>query len=126
MRTASSTIVSSVKSYVGTATSNDSPVPMVHSALYGGLPPILPVLIPLPRFADNNFVLSPVWSSLVTTQQYLSSPDSRASTACVDLDAFSSECSRSSDCHSSVSPVRIDRVSVSSVDSDDNGQTDVP
>ena len=131
-RTVSSTIVSSVTSYVGTATSNDSAVPKPRSVLYGGLSPILPVSIPLPRFADKNFVPSPVRTSLVATQQYPSSPDSRASTACVDLDAFSSECSRSSVirqcrwsglCHSSVSPVGIERVSVSLVDSGDNGQT---
>ena len=117
-RTTSSTIILSVTSNVGTATSNDSPVPKPRSPLYGGLPPMLPVLIPLPRFADKKFVVSPVESSIVATQQYPSSPDSRASTACVDLDTFSSQCSRSSDCHSSVSPVGIDRVSVSSVDSD--------
>ena len=118
-------IVLSVMSYVGTATSNDFPVPKLCSSLYGGLPPILPVSIPLPRFADKNFVPSPVRSSLVATQQYPSSPDTRISTICVDLDAFSSKCSRSSDCHPSVSPVGIDRVSVSSVDSGDNGKTDV-
>ena len=115
-RTASSTIILSVTSY-------DSLLPC--SALYNGLPPILPVSIPLPRFADKNFMPSPVWSLLVATQQYPSSPDSHASTVCVDLDAFSSECSRSSDYHSCVSPVRIDRVRVSSADSGDNGQTDM-
>ena len=83
------------------------------------------MLIPLPRFADNNFVPSPVRSALVATQQYPSSPDSRVSTACVDLDSLNSECSRSSDCHSSVSPVGIDRVNVSSVDSGDNNQTEL-
>ena len=75
---------------------------------------------PLPRFVDKNVVSCPVRSSLVVTQQYPSSPDSRASTVCIDLDAFSSECSRSSDCHSSVLLVGIDWVSVSSVDSGDN------
>ena len=89
---------------------------------------MLPVSIPLPRFADKNFVPSLVRSSLVPT---LSSPDTRASTICVDLDVFSYECSRSSDCPESdrnlrsVSPVGIDRVSVSSGDSGDNGPTDV-
>ena len=83
-RTASSTIVSSVTSYVGTATSN---VSLRWAA------PILPVSIPLPRFADKNFMLSPVRSSLVATQQYPSSPDFRTSTICVELDVFSSESS---------------------------------
>ena len=87
-RTASSTIISSVTSYAGTATSDNSPVPKPYSVLYNGRPPILPVSILLPRFADKNFVPSPVQSLVVATQQYPSSPDSCASTACVDLDAF--------------------------------------
>ena len=62
MRTASSRIVSSVTFYVGTATSSDYPVPKPCSTLYSGLPPILPVSIPLPRFADKNFV--PIQSGL--------------------------------------------------------------
>ena len=68
---------------------------------------------------------SPVRSQ--PTQQY----PSCALTVCVDLDAFSSDCSHSSDCPESdrnlisVSPVGIDWVCVSSVDSGDNGQTDV-
>ena len=115
-RTASSTIILSVTFY-------DSPLPC--SALYNGLP-----LYCLCRFHCHaspikNFMPSPVRSSLVATQQYASSPDSRASMVCVDLDAFSSECSRSSDCHSCVWPVRIDRVRVSSADSGVNGQTDM-
>ena len=87
--------------------------------------------IPLPRFADQNFVPSPIQSSMVPTQQYPSSPDSHVSTVCVDLDAFSSECSRSSDCPESdrnlrlVSPGGIYRVSVNSGGSGDDGQTDV-
>ena len=76
--------------------------------------------IPLPRFANKDFVPSPVRSALVATQPYPSSPESHASTACVDLYAFASECSRSSDGHILVSPVGIDRVGVSSVDSGDN------
>ena len=89
-RTASSTIVSSVTSYVGTAMSSDYPVPKPRSTLYGGLPPVLPVSIPMPRFPDKNFVPSPIRSTLVPTQHYPSSLDSRALTVCVDLDAFSS------------------------------------
>ena len=52
--------------------------------LYSVRPPILLVSILLPRLADKDFVSSTLWSLLV------------ASTACVDLDAFSSECSKSS------------------------------
>ena len=51
-RTASSTIVSSVTSYVGTATSYDSPVPKPRSALYGGLP--------CPVFAGGDSAISVV------------------------------------------------------------------
>ena len=91
--TASSMIVSSVTSYAGTATSYDLPVPRPRSILYGGQPPILPMSIPLPRFANKDFVPSPVRSSLVATQPYPSSPESHASTACVDLYTFASELS---------------------------------
>ena len=110
-KTASSTIVSSVTSYVGTATSSDSPVPKPRSTLYSGLPPILPVSIPLPWFTDKNFVLFPIRSSMVPTQQCPSSPDSHASTVCVDLDAFSLKCSRSSDCPKSDRNLRAVSVS---------------
>ena len=48
-----------------------------------------------------------------------------ASMACVDLDVFPSEGSRSSDGDGSISPVEKDRVSVSSVNSGDNDQTDM-
>ena len=75
----------------------------------------MPVPIPPPRFADKDFVQETLQSVLVATQPYPSSPDSQASMACIDLDAFSSECSRSS-----VSPVETDRVSISLVDSGDN------
>ena len=53
-RTASSTIVLSATSYAGTTTSYDPPVLKLHSVLYSGRPPTLPVLILLPRFADKN------------------------------------------------------------------------
>ena len=84
-RTASSTIVSSASSYT-------PPVPKLRSVLYSECPPMLPISIPLPRFADKNFVPSHVRSSSVATQQYPSSPEFRASTVCVDLDVFGSEC----------------------------------
>ena len=116
--TVSSMIVLSVTSYAGTATSYDPPAPRPRSIHCGGQPPILPMTIPLPRFANKDFVPSPVRFALVATQPYPSSPKSHASTACV-------ECSRSSDGHISVSPVGIDRVSVSSVDSGDNEQTNM-
>ena len=111
--TASSTIVSLVTSYSGMATSYDLPVSRPLSILYGGQPPILPVSMPLLRFATKEFVPSPVRSALVATRPYPSSPESYASTTCVDLDA--SDCSGSSDGHISVSPVGSECVSVSSV-----------
>ena len=86
----SSTIVSSVTSYSRTAESHDLPVTRRRSILYSGRPTILPVSMPLPKFADRDFVPSPVRSALVATQPYPSSPESRAST-CVDLDAFASD-----------------------------------
>ena len=51
--------------------------------------------------------------------------ESRASTVCVDLDAFGSEFSRSSDYQASVAPVVVDREGVSSVDFGDDVQSDV-
>ena len=98
--TESSMMVSSVTSYAGTATSYDLPAP--HSILYGGQPPMLPMSIPLPRFANKDFVPSPVRSALVATRPYPSSSESHASTACVDLYAFASKSSRSSDGYISV------------------------
>ena len=121
--TASSTIVSSVTSYSGMATSYDLPVSRPLSILYGGQPPILPVSMPLLRFATKDFVQSPVRSALVATRPYPSSPESYASTTCVDLDA--SDCSGSSDGHISVSPVESDCVSVSSVNFGDNDHTNI-
>ena len=57
---------------------------------------------------------------MVATQRYPLSPESRASTVCVDLDAFPSEGSGSCDSFILVSPVEGDRVSISSVNSDDD------
>ena len=59
------------------------------------------------------------------TQPFPLSPESHASTVCVDLDAFPLEGSGSSDSFISVSPVEVDRVSISSVNSDDDDQTDM-
>ena len=64
-------------------------------------------------------------SVLVATQPYPSSPESRASTVCVDLDAFAFEGSGSSDRYVLVSPVEKDRVNVSLVNSGDDEQTDM-
>ena len=61
----------------------------------------------------------------MATQQYLLSLDSRASTVCIDLDAFGSECSRSGDCQPSVSPGAVDREGVGTVDVSDDAQLDV-
>ena len=101
------------------------PVPKLRSVLYGECPPMLPISIPLPRFSDNDFVASYVWSSSVPTQQCPSSPKSRASTVCIDINAFGLECSRSGDCQPSVSPGAVDRQGVSSVDICDYAQSDV-
>ena len=85
-RTASSTIISSASRL--TAASYAHLVLKPRSVLYGGHPPILPISIPLPRFADKNFVTSHVRSSSMPTQQYPLSPESRVSTVCIELDAF--------------------------------------
>ena len=98
----SSMMVSPVTSFAGTATSYDLPAPRPLLDSPRGQPPMLPMSIPLPRFANKDFVPSPVRSALVATQPYPSSLESHASTACVDLYAFTSECSRSSDGHISV------------------------
>ena len=58
--------------------------------------PTLPVSLPLPRFATQDFVLDPdtVQSHLVVTQLYPASPGSQSSTPCFDLAKFDSENSR--------------------------------
>ena len=86
----SSTTVSSVTSYAGAAVSYDPLAWQPRWSLYGGQPPTLPVSMPLPRFANKDFVPSPLQSVLVAAQPYPTSPESRASTVCVDLDAFAS------------------------------------
>ena len=111
----SSTVVSSIKSYAGAAV-----LFRRRSLLYGGRSHILPVSMPLPNFADKDFVPSLIQSVMVATQPCPSSPESRASTVCVDMDTFPSEGSGSSDGVVSVSPVEKDRVSVRSVNSGDN------
>ena len=60
---------------------------------------------------------------MVATQAYPSSPESRTSTICVDLDAFASECSASIDGPISVSLVGCDYASISSVNSGDDIST---
>ena len=68
---------------------------------------------------------STLQSILVATQPYPSSPESGASTVCVDLDPFASEGSRSSDRHSPVSLVEKDRISVSLATSGDGERFDM-
>ena len=63
-------------------------VPKLCSVPYGWRRPILPVSLLLPLFADQEFEPTPVWSTSVVTQQYPSSPGSRASIVCVDLYDF--------------------------------------
>ena len=92
---------------------------------YGWRRPSLPVLLLLPCFADRDFVPSPVRSSLVATQEYPSSPGSRASTVCVDLDDLDSDCSWSIVSSSPVSPVVVDQGVVSSVDFCESAPPDI-
>ena len=74
--------VSSVTLYSGTAPSDapgtdapsdapgtDAP-PSTHLLLYGGRPPLVPVLLRLPRFADKDFIPSTIQSILVATMPY--------------------------------------------------------
>ena len=57
---------------------------------------------------------TPVPSGEVAAHLCPSSAKSRASTACVDLDAFSTENSRSSDDFGLISPFGVDHMSISS------------
>ena len=68
-------------------------VPKLRSIPYGWWWPSLPVSLPLPCFTNRDFKPTLVRSSAVATQQYPSSPGSRASTVCVDLDDFDPDCS---------------------------------
>ena len=81
--------------------------------------PSLHVSLPFPRFANRAFAPSPVRSSSVVTQQYPSFPDSRASTACMNLDEFDSDCTRSMDITSPVSSAVMDKGCESSEESGD-------
>ena len=72
-------------------------VPKLCSVPYGGQWPSVPV----PKF--------PVRSSSVATQQYPSSPGSRVSTVCMNLDELHSDCSRSMNIIFSVSFVIVDQ-----------------
>ena len=74
---------------------------------------------------DKDFVPSLIQSVLVATQPYPSSPESHTFTVYVDLDPFPSEGSGSSDGDVLGLPVEQDRMSVSSVNSGDDDQTDV-
>ena len=133
--TTSATVVSSITSYAGATASSVLPTPRPCSLIYDGRPYILQLSLDLPRFADKNFLPSMLQSILVAAQPYPPSPESHASMVCVDLDAFATEGSRSNDGHSpvslveqpnmSVSLVKKDRVSVSSVNSGDDEQTDI-
>ena len=68
---------------------------------------------------------SRIQSLVVAAQPYPASPELRASTVCVDLDAFPSEGSGSSDSFISVSSDEEDRVSINSVNSGDGDPTDM-
>ena len=86
--TRTSKIASPVKSSAGPAASYVSPAPRPRSLLYNGRSPVAPVSLELPRFADKDFVQSRIQYVMVATHPNPSSPESRASTVCVDLDAF--------------------------------------
>ena len=101
-----SAVVSSITLSSGAAPSTVSPTP--HSLLYGDRPPLMPMSLQLPRFADKDFVPSSIQSVLVATRICPSSPGSRASTDCVNMDVFTSERSGSSNGCSPVSPVEGD------------------
>ena len=120
-----STSASSVKSSAGSTTSYVSPVRRPRSLLYDGWPSVVPVSLELPRFADKDFVQSRIQSVMVATQPYPAPPESHASTVCVDLDAFPSEGSGSSDSFISISPDEEDRVSISLANSGDGEATDM-
>ena len=123
--TTPSTIASSVKSSAGPVASYVSPAPQPRYLLCNGRPPVVPISLELPRFADKDFVQFRIQSVVVATQPYPLSPESHASTVGVDLDAFPSKGSGSCDSLISVSPVEGDRVSISLVNSDDGDPTDM-
>ena len=75
-------------------------VPVTRSVSYGGGGRVIA--------ASSPTVLS-LRSSSVATPQYPSFPGSRASTACVNLDEFDSDCSRSMDITSPVSSAVMDK-----------------
>ena len=123
--TTTSTIASPVKLSAGPAACYVSPVPQPRSLLYNGRSPVALVSLELPRFAEKDFVQSRIQSVVVATHPNTSSPESRASTVCVDLEAFPSEGSGSCVSFISVSPVEEDRVSISPVNSDDGDPPDM-
>ena len=87
-RRALSPSTSEVSAVNTSSTAVSSPVP--HSHLYGERPPLLPVTLRRPNFADKDFIPSASQSILVATQEYPASLASRSSTLCLDLDAISS------------------------------------
>ena len=93
-----------------------------RTVLYGGRPPLAPVSMWMSHFVDKVFTPFKTQSGLVATRPYPSSPESRASTACFDLDVF---VSGSSQGYSPTSMVGRDRGSVSSGTSSVDEQSDL-
>ena len=91
----------------------------------GGRPRLAQVSLRMPRFADKDFIPSAIQSVLVATMPYPSFPESPASTACLDLDAFVSEESGLSKGCRWTSMVERDRESVSSGTSGADEQSDM-
>ena len=84
-------------------------VPKMRSTSFGWWQPILPVSLPLPRFATQPVAPDIGQSSSVVTQKYPSSPGFRSSIPCLDLAVFDSGCSGSVSIDSPVSAVDMDR-----------------
>ena len=92
-------------------------------------PPMTPIHILLPKFANRDFVPPRLQSMWVVTQEYPASPVHSASQSpCLDLDAISSEDSvAKSDGAISVSPITVISVDSSNEDpdlSEDDSSTD--
>ena len=105
---------------ISTTTTSSAAVstPVPHLCLCGGRPPLPPIDLRLPDFADKDFIPSRLQSIWVATQEYPASPVSPASQSlCLGLDAISSEDSdvKLGDALSA-SPITV--ISVSSSDSD--------
>ena len=78
-------------------------VPKMYSASFSWRRPILPVSLPLPRFATQDVAPDIGQSSSVATPQYQGSPRSQL------FDSFDSECLGSATMGSPVSAVDVDR-----------------